>query len=54
MSNSFLESDCITMGQQELAKSLNEFYISVNADISLLNVNVLPAFLHPTKDEGVT
>ena len=34
-----------TMSQQELVNSLNQFYVSVNADIPPLDSNVLPAFL---------
>ena len=33
------------MSQQELANSLNQFYVSVNADISPLDNILLPAFL---------
>ena len=33
------------MCQQELVNSLNQFYISVNADIPPLDSNILPAFL---------
>ena len=40
-----LERDGKTMCQQELVNSLNQFYISVNADIPPLDSNILPAFL---------
>ena len=33
------------MSQQELANSLNQFYVSVNADIPPLDSILLPAFL---------
>jgi hypothetical protein len=43
--NFLLERDGKTMNEHELVKSLNEFYVSVNADIPPLEVNKLPAFL---------
>jgi len=45
-----LERDGKTMCQQELANSLNDFYASVNADIPLLNTEIIPAFL-PAAEE---
>ena len=44
-----LERDGRTLSQQELVNTLNEFYVSVNADIPALNATTLPAFL-PTAD----
>ena len=40
-----LKRDVKTMCQQELVNSLNQFYVSVNADIPPLNSNIIPAFL---------
>ena len=38
------------MSQEDLANSLNEFYISVNEDIPPLDINTLPAFLPAAED----
>ena len=38
-----LERDRKTMCQQELVNSLNQFYVSVNADIPPLDINILTA-----------
>ena len=40
-----LECNGEILNDQQLASTLNEFYVSVNADIPTLNVNSLPAFL---------
>ena len=40
-----LECNGEYLNDQQLASTLNEFYISVNADIPTLNVNSLPMFL---------
>ena len=40
-----LDRDGRTISQQELVNSLNQFYVSVNADIPPLDSNILPAFL---------
>ena len=40
-----LERDGKIMCQQELVNSLNQFYVSVHADIPPLDVNILLAFL---------
>ena len=42
---SSLDRDGRTISQQELVNSLNQFYVSVNADIPPFDSNILPAFL---------
>ena len=44
-----LERNGETLNDEQLASALNEFYVSVNADIPTFDVNLLPAFL-PAKD----
>ena len=40
-----IERDGKTISQRELVNSLNQFYVSINADIPPLYSNILPAFL---------
>ena len=44
-----LERNGETLNDEQLASALNEFYVSVNADIPTFDVNLLPAFL-PAND----
>ncbi len=44
-----LERNGETLNDEQLPSALNEFYVSVNADIPTFDVNLLPAFL-PAKD----
>ena len=44
------EKDGVLLWDLELANSLNTFYISVNADIPLLDITKLPAYL-PAADQ---
>jgi hypothetical protein len=44
-----LEGNRETLNDEQLARALSEFYVSVNADISTFDVNSLPAFL-PAND----
>jgi hypothetical protein len=44
-----LERNGETLNDEQLASALNEFYVSVNADIPTFDVNSLPAFL-PAND----
>ena len=48
-----LECNGEYLNDQQLASTLNEFYVSVNADIPTLNVNSLPMFL-PAIDNALT
>ena len=47
------EKDGVLLSDQELANSLNTFYISVNADIPPLDMTTLPAYL-PSADQVPT
>lgn len=48
-----LERNGEPLNDEQLASALNEFYVSVNADIPTLDVNSLSAFL-PAKDDVLT
>lgn len=48
-----LERNGETLNDEQLTSILNDFYVSVNADIPTLDVNSLPAFL-PANDDVLT
>ena len=48
-----LERNGETLNDEQLASALNEFYVSVNADIPTFDVNLLPGFL-PSNDASLS
>jgi hypothetical protein len=48
-----LEGNRETLNDEQLASVLNEFYVSVNADIPTFDVNLLPPFL-PAKTPSLS